>query len=763
MAEVVKIKIETEGSGDLARDLDRAADAGKSLKAQLREITLELQNTDAGTQRFNELTIAAGKLKDEIADTQAVIQATSGSAVENLGKGLQGVASIGIRGFQGLQSAQALFGSESKALEQTLVKLQAVAGLADAVESLGGLKDTITNVKAGFNSFFTAAKAGLQGIKGAVAATGIGLLLIAVGVLVAYWDDIKATMSGVSAEQERLNALAEANVEAENNKMEMLNSQDNILKLQGLTEKQILQLKIKQTDAQIKALENAIEQGRITFESQYKAEKRNRDILKGMIEFIEWPLMAILRTIDKIGEWMGKDWNLAEGLKDWTSGLLFDEKEVKDNYDKTYKEQVKTLNKLKNDRAGFELSIQQIDKQAAQDRARVAKEAYDKGKEGDANRLAAKRELEDANLALMQEGLDKELLANKYKYERLIEDTKLNEKLNKDEKLKLNEAYGKEKLQQDDAIRAEDKKKQDERQREKDAEDAERLKAEREAAEDAYQVRKGLREAEIERMKEGVDKEKAIREQAYLDEKHELENLLLDKKITTEQYNAAIVEAEAKKTEDIKKLVKDAADAARDAKFEEYDATLEVGNMTLNALQGLSDAVFANKKKGLEKGSKEEEAAARKQFNINKALQLSSAVITGFQAVLSAFANGMKNPVPLLGPATAAVYAGIAAVTSAANIAKIAATKFEPGGGGGGNTPSAPSPGGGADVSTANNLTAPTPPSLTINGSANAGSSGSGLQLYGARQTAVRSYVVESDITNTQNTLQTYSNRAEIG
>ena len=44
---------------------------------------------------------------------------------------------------------------------------------------------------------------------------------------------------------------------------------------------------------------------------------------------------------------------------------------------------------------------------------------------------------------------------------------------------------------------------------------------------------------------------------------------------------------------------------------------------------------------------------------------------------MSAFANGMKNPIPLLGPATAGVYAAIAGITAAANVAKIAATKFD--------------------------------------------------------------------------------------
>lgn len=753
-----KIVIDVEVKGNAADKIEQTASATENLKSQLRALTLELQNLEPGSERFNELTQRAGQLKDQIADTQAVIKATAGSPLENLGKGLQGVASIGIRGFQGLQSAQALFGSESKALEQTLVKLQAVAGLADAVESLGGLGDTITNIKAGFNSFFNAAKTGLQGIKGAVAATGIGLLLVAVGTLVAYWDDIKTLVSGVSAEQERLNALAQKNVESENAKMEALSSSDNILRMQGLSEKEILQLKVKQTDAQIKALEGAIEQGRITFKSQYEAEKRNREILKGMITFIEAPLLAVLKTVDAIAKFAGFDTDLANKLVNWTSGLLFDENEVKANYDKTYQEQVKTLNKLKNDKAGYELDIKKIDEDAAKERARLAKERLDKSKQDSSDRLAAQRELQDAQLELMEEGLDKELLRNKYKYERMIEDARIAGKLTKD----LESAYSQEKLQQDQIIRDEEAKKNKERSDEKLKNQAAELAAMRQGDNEAYQADKELRDSEIDRMAEGLDKEKALREAAFQDELWQLQSFLDEGQITRDKYDAMIVDATKKRNADIAKLEKDKADEIKLAKIQELNDTVEIGNMGLSAIQGLADAAFLFKKNKLEKGSKEEEEAAKKQFKVNKALQLSSAVITGFQSVLSAFANGMKNPVPLLGPATAAVYAGIAAATSAANIAKIAATKFESGA-------QAPAPPGptpaepGSETTTANNLTAPVPPSISIQGGAMAGSQGAGVQLYGSRQTPVKAVVLESDITSTQNKLHTYQQMAEIG
>ena len=161
MAKKVNVDLNFDGSaavktmGELKNSLEGVNESSKSLKAQLREMTLELQGLEPGTQRFQELSIAAGQLKDQIADTNAVINATAGSVGENLGSAIGNTAQVGIAGFQGLASAQALFGTESEALTQTMVKLQAVAGLSDAIKTLGGLGDTITNIKASFTAALT--------------------------------------------------------------------------------------------------------------------------------------------------------------------------------------------------------------------------------------------------------------------------------------------------------------------------------------------------------------------------------------------------------------------------------------------------------------------------------------------------------------------------------------------------------------------------------------------------------------------------------
>lgn len=214
-------------------------------------------------------------------------------------------------------------------------------------------------------------------------------------------------------------------------------------------------------------------------------------------------------------------------------------------------------------------------------------------------------------------------------------------------------------------------------------------------------------------------------------------------------------------------LRKSDAELAKDLKDKERTDTLNAAQSLNSGLQALSDAFFVIKKSNLAKGSKEEEAAAKKQFQLNKALAISSAVITGIQSVMSAYANGVKNPVPLLGPATGAAYAVIAGVIAAANIAKIASTQFTST-----STNGAGSVGGGAAVPevTAGTVSGGTissqfsPETIGQAGTVSGGiTNANGQRTSGGNGNAQRVYVLESDITNTQKKVKTIESQASIG
>ena len=121
-----------------------------SLRAQLRQVTQELQNLEPGDERFASLSQRAGQLRDTIQDTNAIIKATAGNLTENFAKGLSSVAQIGVQGFQGIMGAAALFGVESENLQKTMVALQGAMALTQSLEFFGGLEDKVTEIKSSF-------------------------------------------------------------------------------------------------------------------------------------------------------------------------------------------------------------------------------------------------------------------------------------------------------------------------------------------------------------------------------------------------------------------------------------------------------------------------------------------------------------------------------------------------------------------------------------------------------------------------------------
>ena len=219
----------------------------------------------------------------------------------------------------------------------------------------------------GMGKMLKSVKTFSTGAKAALISTGIGALVVLVGVLVSYWDDIVGLVSGVNSEMKTQNKLAEENAQAEEKKLNSLNSQDNVLKLQGKSEKEILQLKTKQTDETINALEAQLVQQQAMRKAQVEASQRNKEILTGVLKFISAPITLLLAGIDEIGKAFGKDFGLS-GVFDNISNLVFDPEEVATEGDKAIEETNKKLEGLKNARAGYQLSIQSIDKEASNKR-----------------------------------------------------------------------------------------------------------------------------------------------------------------------------------------------------------------------------------------------------------------------------------------------------------------------------------------------------------------------------------------------------------
>lgn len=406
MAEVKNIQINVD-TKQATQAMDNLAKATHDVSASFEEVYGDLQPlttrmgeaedrlyelANAGkttTKEYQDLLKTVGEYRKVQIQTDMAVDAAASTFSTKLGGALGGVTS----GFSIAQGAMGAFGVESEDLEKQLLKVQSAMAIAEGVR---GFREAIPSIKA----------FGLA-LKGAIGASGIGLLVIALGTLAAYWDDIKGAVKGVSAEQEKLNAKSQANVNMQQKKFDSISGQENILKLQGKTEKQITEMKLTQIKAVIRATEAQLVQQENTKKAEVAATKRNQDYLKlifriGLesaalvLRYLSAPIDLAIMGANKVAEVLGlgkiTSFSINEEITKFTTSAaktaaeyFFDPKETASEADKTINETKVKLNELKNQAAGFQLELNEINKPAE----KVVTKSSEKVKE------EAKKEVEE--------------------------------------------------------------------------------------------------------------------------------------------------------------------------------------------------------------------------------------------------------------------------------------------------------------------------------------------------------------------------------
>jgi len=382
-------------------DTENAKNSVKSFKTQLKEATAELVNmSEKFGVKSNEAAAAARKvagLKDAIGDAKALADTFNpDKKFVALGGALQGA----VGGFSALQGAMGLFGSEGKEVEKVMLKVQSAMALQQGISAIMGAKDSFDLMKDGAIKAFQAIRAG-------IGSTGIGLFVLALGAIVAYWDEIKGAVSGLSEEQTKLNAQSQKNLDIQEKKVKAISEQENLLKLQGFTEEEILNKKIAATAEAIKEARIRILNAENIKLTTIEATERNKEFLASALKGISAPITLLLQGIDLAGKAFGKNFGLADKFFKGISNLVFDPVETAKKGDETIQIAKDKLTELENEKAGFQLQVKAIQK------AEADKEAAEQLKKDEAE----KKRLED--LAKFQRDLQTSL--NKDKAQALTE------------------------------------------------------------------------------------------------------------------------------------------------------------------------------------------------------------------------------------------------------------------------------------------------------------------------------------------------------
>ena len=735
-------------------------DATKSIK----ELRTEIEQTtkaveDLGTQ-YGENSKEVEAAQKRLANLQDLINQKQEENTQRLDNAAKTVSALSAA-YGGVQGALELTGLAGEDTIKQLAKIQSALAIGDAVQNLAEFRGAIVST---FTELRTGAVKAFQAIKAGIGSTGIGVLVLALGAIVAYWDDIKEAVSGVSSEQKDLLETTKADAKAQQDKLSAIDSQDNVLKLQGKSEKDILNLKIKQTGEVISATQKQLAQQKIVLQAQISAEKKNKEILQGILKFVTAPLQLVIDGVNQVAKVFGKgfEFNVADKL----SGLVFDPKATEKAGNEEIAAIEKTLGQLTNQRAGYQLSLQNIDKQGGK---ASNKDAETLRKEKEAAEKEAQLILAEANKKL-KTAQEQELLSITESY------------AEKQKKLALAGIKD-----NGDLAAAEQKEKQV--VLDKFAKEAKDLKDknDKEAKDKEAAFQKELNKITLETKLEGiVDENAKAREQLLASYEQQRKDIEANENLTAEQKSSlklALANKE-KQSLDALQLTEDKRLAAKeitdlDARIAKNETDLQIERDLLGQKDTLLKDAFAKKlitedqyNAGVEANSKarieidkqETEAKVRnaeiasqllntisdvlgKNTAAGKAAAIASTTIDTYLSAQKAYASQLLPGDPT-SPIRAAIAAGIAVVGGIKNVKSILAVKTPNGGGGGAANISSPSLSGAP-------IAPPQPQAATTNISAQS------INALGNQ--ATRAYVVESDVTSSQERIAAIQQRARFG
>ena len=291
--------------------------AQKTFKTQLREANQELLKV---SQTFGETSKEAVQAAKKVADLKDQMQ-FSKDLVDNFNpdqkfKALGAATQIAATATSGLVSGMALFGDQSEDTQKALLKVQAAMAFSDAVSGLSNLGDQWKTLKTviASSTIVTAANTaattvatyatklfgvtaettavGFKVLKGAIIATGIGALGIALVALIQNFDSIKSailnTIPGLKGISETIGnivqsvtdfvgATSEADRQLDLAKSKAKQQLELNKKYLQEHESQLSEVTKKKIEAKNKYLEVVAEEGKATAEF---ARETNRQIAK---------------------------------------------------------------------------------------------------------------------------------------------------------------------------------------------------------------------------------------------------------------------------------------------------------------------------------------------------------------------------------------------------------------------------------------------------------------------------------------------------
>jgi len=787
----------------------------KSLKAQYKEAVVELQRVSAAYGETSDEAIraakAAAQLKDQIGFTNDMVNSFNPDGKFNaLSKSFGGV----LDGFQAVEGGLGLIGVEGEAVQEAMLRVQSamafsqgIQGVLEAKDSFKQLGSVVKDVVLGLfkKNAVTAAGAavdktnvittGAQAIASsglataqtgvavstgvasnamklfriALISTGIGAIVVAVGLLIANFDKLVEGVMWAREKFEKLGTgvkilisvmfpfigLIYGTIKAleamglvddvKTAKMKK-NAQDHTEAVIKGADKRAKAIKKEQSQNDAKAqreIELAKASGKATYEMELAKAKAHLASGRVYLEVQKSKMKAIKAEMDLLLATEDQDSDRYKELKKRADA-------VRKIMDETYKDNVDTKHAIAVMEAEHNKEIADQASAAAskgKQNAEQTRKAYiDNLKKQYEDQAKLEEEAENQKLALMADGIEKEKAVRQDAYND-YRDNFLKERI-ADEQAALDKQYESGKISREEynkqlealRVNAESKLTEQERQILINAKDL--LNKDLLAIDEKYQAevlkrtqdfQKKIQDEEKKRQLDFDMQVEALQEQNYqaslTDQQRDI--YLINEKYA-EMERMAKGNADAEKTiaeakgRELDEINKKYADEEAKRRKENIDKGLDLARGQFAALGDLA-ASFNFKSK----------AAAKAAFNVKKGADIAAATIDTYKAATGAYSS--MSSIPVVGPALGAVAAAMAVTAGLLNVKKIASQKFE-----GGGVPSGGGGGGGEGALSGGMSGGSQAPEFNVVGN-------NGLnQLAQLQQQPTQAYVVSGQVTTAQ-------------
>lgn len=232
-------------------------------RQKIRQLREELAKLEVGTEAYNAKLQELGTLQRAYQDSMDDAKRASADFGDRMG--VVAEAQTNLNGiFQSTIGIFALMGVESQDLAKIwgvfMASSSLIQGILNGLDGFGkamnGLKLTFSNNIKQIKLFIKS----LNGVKAAIAATGIGLLVVALGTLIAYWDDVSKAIFGTNDEMEKYRDISDKVSESIAAQNSLLEHNIRLMSAQGASLEEIKNERIKALDAQKNEIRATIDQ-----------------------------------------------------------------------------------------------------------------------------------------------------------------------------------------------------------------------------------------------------------------------------------------------------------------------------------------------------------------------------------------------------------------------------------------------------------------------------------------------------------------------